>query len=104
MNKLAFFVKVKAKPGKRDQVWQLWKEHVKPHVENTDNLEICCYCYDKDDPDSIVLFEIFSDADDFKKANQSDWYAKYQTLVKPYIAAPHELVFAEPIWAKGVTI
>ena len=104
MNKLALFVKVKAKPGKRNQVWQLWQEHVKPHVQDTDNLEVCCYCFDADDKDTIVFFEIFSDRADFKKANQSEWFARYQELVKPYLAAPSELVFAEPIWAKGVTV
>lgn len=104
MNKIALFVKVKAKPGKRKQVWQLWKEYVSPHVEDMNNLEICCYCYDRDDKDTIVFFEIFSNIADFEKASRSEWFAEYQDRVKPYIAAPPELVFANPLWAKGVAL
>lgn len=104
MNKLALFIKVKAQPGKREQVWQLWKELVKPHVEESDRLEVNCYCYDADNPDTICLFEIFSDVSDFETANRSEWFAKYQERVKPFIAAPTEVVFAKPIWAKGVTL
>lgn len=104
MKKLALFVKVTAKPGKREQVWRLWKKHVKPHVEEADGIEINCYCYDANNEDIICFFELFSDPADFKGANESKWYAEYQQLVKPLLAAPSEVIFANPVWAKGMQI
>ena len=104
MKKFALFVKVKAKPGKREQVWRLWEKHVKPHVEESDGIEINCYCYDADHENIICFFELFSDPADFKAANQSKWYAEYQQLVKPLLAAPSEVISANPVWAKGMLI
>jgi quinol monooxygenase YgiN len=60
--------------------------------------------YDADNPDTICLFEIFSDVSDFETANRSEWFAKYQERVKPFIAGPTEVVSAKPIWAKGVAL
>ncbi len=104
MKKLALFVKVKAKPGSRELVWQLWQKHVKPHVEEADGIEINCYCYDAEDEDIICFFELFTDRADFDAACQSGWYAEYLNAVKPYLAAPSEVIFADPIWAKGMRI
>ncbi len=104
MSKLGLFVKVKARPGKRDQVWQLWQKHVKPHVEKAPGIEINCYCYDADDDDAICFFELFEDRTDFDAASQSDWYAEYLKAVKPLLAGPSEVIFADPIWAKGLQI
>jgi len=104
MKKLALFVKVTAKPGKRDEVWRLWKKHVLPNVQAANGIEINCYCYDANDKDTLCFFELFSDSADFKAANESQWYAEYVQLVKPLLAAPSEVIFADPIWAKGMKI
>ena len=104
MSKLALFVKVTARPGKREQVWQLWQKHVKPHVEAADGIEINCYCYDAKDPDVICFFELFSDPADFDAASQSGWYSEYLKQVKPLLAAPSEVIFADPVWAKGLQV
>ena len=104
MSKLALFVKVKARPGKRDDIWQLWQKHVKPHVEEADGIEINCYCYDANDKDIIWFFELFKDRADFDAANQSGWYAEYLKEVKPHLAAPSEVIFADPIWAKNLRV
>lgn len=104
MSKLALFVKVRTRPGKRDRVWQIWQQQVLPHVNAADGIEVNCYCYDEAHEDVICFFEIFADRTDFEAANRSQWYAEYLAQVKPFLASPAEVIFADPVWAKGVRI
>jgi quinol monooxygenase YgiN len=104
MSKLALFVKVKAHPGKREEVKQLWEELVKPHSEGEKALDISCYCYALEDEDTICLFELISDPSVSKTVTQSDWFVAYQEQLKPLLVGPPEVITATPIWAKGVAI
>ena len=104
MPKLALFIKVKAQPGKREEVKQLWEKHVKPHSEGEKALDISCYCYALEDEGTICLFELISDPSVFKAVMQSDWFAAYQEHLKPLLAGPPEIITATPIWAKGVAL
>ena len=104
MPKLALFVKMKAQPGKREEVKQLWEEHVKPHSEGEKALDISCYCYALEDEDTICLFELISDPSALKATMQSGWFAAYQEQLKPLLAGPPEIITASAIWAKGVAL
>lgn len=50
---------------------------------------------------SSVFFEMFEDRTDFDAASQSDRYAEYLKAVKPLLAGPSEVIFADPIGPKG---
>ena len=52
MKKIALFVKMKTKPGKREQVKRLWEELAKPHVE--EDLDFCAFSYANDDDDTNI--------------------------------------------------
>lgn len=104
MPKIALFIKVKAQPGKREEVKQLWEKHVKPHSEGEKALDISCYCYALEDEDTICLFELISDPSVVKAVMQSDWFASYQEQLKPLLAGPPEIITATPIWAKGAAL
>jgi quinol monooxygenase YgiN len=100
MAKMALFVKVNAQPGKRDEVKKMWEKYVKPHSETQASLEICCYCYANENPDTICLFELISDPSDSEAVMKSDWFASYQESLKPLIKGPPEIITATPIWIK----
>ena len=104
MAKIALFVKATTKPGKRDEVRQLWEEHLKPHAEGNDAHEICFYCYGIEDENTICLFEVFSDPSELETGLHSDWFAAYREAVGPLLAGPPELVTAIPLWAKGASV
>ena len=103
MSKLALFVKVKAQPGKREQVKQTWEELVKPHVENEEKVNFSIFSYSNDDDDTIFLFELISDPESFKAATQEDWFVDYMEKLKPLLASPPERIMATPVWIKGAS-
>ncbi|HHR85215.1 MAG TPA: hypothetical protein ENL23_02570 [Candidatus Acetothermia bacterium] len=97
---LALFVKLRAKPGKRDEVKMLWEEHVKPHSESEDAVDISCYCYAAEEENTIWLFELLSSPSVAKKAMQSEWFAAYQNAIGPLLMAPPKINTATPVWVK----
>lgn len=104
MSKVALFIKAKAQPGKRDEVRRVWEEHLKPHSETSETMEVCVYCYSTQDEDTICLFELLSDESELEAASKSDWFAAYMQAVTPLLAGPPEMVITRPIWAKGASI
>lgn len=104
MKNIAPFVKIQAKPGKRDEVKQVWEKYVKSHSESEKALKICCYCYAMEDENTICLFEFISDPSILNATTQSDWFAKYHEELKPLIAAPPEVTATYPVWTKGISI
>lgn len=104
MPKVALFIKVKAQPGKREEVKQLWEKYVKPHSESEQALDIGCYCYSLEDEDTICLFELISDPSVIKSTMQSDWFTAYQEELMPLLANPTEIITTDPIWVKGAPL
>ena len=97
---LALFVKLRTKPGKRDEVKRLWEEHVKPHSESEGAVNVSCYCYATEDEDAIWLFELLSSPSALKETMQSEWLATYQNAIRPLLMAPPEITTATPVWIK----
>lgn len=104
MTKLALFVKVKAQPGKREQVKQIWEKLVRPRVEAEKTVNFSFYCYALEDDDTICLFELISDPSAFKAATQSDWFLDYMEQLKPLLVGPPERIMTTPVWAKGASL
>lgn len=104
MTKSAAFIKVRCKPGKRDEVRKLYEEHIKPHVMGEKAAEFVCYCYDTQDEDVVYIFEFLSDPSMFKKVTESDWFKAYQQEVQPLLAAPPEMALTTPVFAKGASL
>ncbi|MBN1274201.1 MAG: hypothetical protein JXB26_18210 [Candidatus Aminicenantes bacterium] len=100
MKKIALFIKLKTKPGKREEVKHVWEKYVKPHSEGEKALDISCYCFALEDEDTICLFELISDPSVATSTMQSDWFANYQEELKPLVASPPEIITAAPIWTK----
>ena len=104
MSKAAAFIKVKTKPGKRDEVRKLYEEYIKPHAEQMEGVEFVCYCYAMEDEDTVCIFELLSDPSMFSNAMGQDWFKAYQQGVQPLLAAPPEMVLATPVFAKGASV
>lgn len=101
MNKAALFVRLRARPGKRDEVRQVWERHLKPNIAGNLASEAYFYCYDDMDPDVVCAFQQYSDRvspQDFVKA---PWYAAYIEEVTPLLAGQPDVRAVTPIWVKG---
>lgn len=99
---MAVFVKLKAQPGKREEVKELWEKYVKPHQESKPEILSCCYCYAMEDEDTICAFELLSGRSAAEAALKSGWFSAYQEALRPLLAGPPETTVTSPIWSKGI--
>lgn len=102
MSKSATFVRHKAKPGRRDDVRRIWEKYARDYVAGSSGQLTYYYCYDDDDPDTIIAFQLAADhasAQDFVK---QPWFADYQRETADLLAGPSEIRTATPQWVKGV--
>jgi quinol monooxygenase YgiN len=104
MSKIALFVRLKALPGKRDEVRRVWEKHLKPNIAENPASEAYFYCYDEDDPDTICAFQQYADRDGPQAFAKAPWYAAYIEEVSPLLAERPEIRTATALWAKGTTI
>jgi len=104
MAKTVLFIKATTKPGKRDELRQLWEQYLKPHIETNQEEEICFYCYGANDENTICMFEFFSESYDLRTAFQSDWFKAYMEAASHILAGPPEVITTTPIWAKGAKL
>jgi hypothetical protein len=62
MAKVALFITHRTLPGKHDEVFRVWQQHLPPRIEANPAHEAYFYCFDDDDPDLIRVFRQYSDA------------------------------------------
>ena len=102
MAKLVLIIKGKAQPGKRDEVRQLFEQHLASRANSNDAQEVVVWSADDNDPDAFHLFELYSDRDAFQANAEAPWFKEYMVKVGPLIAGRPELIMATPHWSKGV--
>ena len=101
MAQAALFVRHKSRPGRRDDVRRVWEKHVKPHVQANPRHVAYYFCYDDQDPDTISVFQLYSDPDAMKDFMSGDWYPAYIEEVSRLVTEPPRIMPATLIWAKG---
>lgn len=102
MSRLAMLVRTRARPGRRDEIEQLYREMLAPRAEENAGQEVVVWCADQHDPDTFYLFEIYRDADAMGMNAQAPWFAEYMQKVAPLLADEPEVGMATPKWSKGV--
>jgi quinol monooxygenase YgiN len=100
MNRSAILVRHKAKPGSRDEVRRIWEKYARGYVAANDATLSCYYCYDDNDPDTVIVFQLADQAAGQEFAKQP-WFADYQRETAALLAAPSEFRTAAPQWMKG---
>lgn len=102
MGKLAMIVKTKAQHGRREELFDLYKEKLVPRAEENDSQEVVVWCADHHDPDTFYLFEIYSDAEALGANAAAPWFAAYMAQAGPLLAGEPEVGMATPRWSKGI--
>lgn len=102
MTKLAMFITSTAQPGKRDELYDLYQQHLAPRAEANPRQEVVVWCEDQQDPDVFHLFEIYSDADTFNANAGSEFFAAYMEEAGPLLAAEPRVQLITPRWSMGV--
>ena len=102
MGELAIFVESKAKPGKRNEIRELYEKLMAPRAIDNDAQEVVLWCADQHDPDGFFLFEIYSNAAAMGANAQADWFAEYMAQAGPLLAGEPAVTMGSPVWVKGV--
>ena len=105
MQKIALFLKNKAKPGKREDVHRLWDKYLRPRVERSETQELYFFCYDDNDPDTFYIFELYNDRQSLVDNGQAEWFADYMREVGPLLQdGMADFGSTTPVWAKGASL
>ena len=91
-----------ARPGHRDELFELYAEHLAPRAEANEQQEVVVWCADQQDPDRFHLFEIYADPAALGANAQADWFAAYMRAAMPLLAGEPEVTMAEPRWSTGL--
>ena len=102
MGDLALFISSKAKPGKRDELFALYKELLAPRADDNDAQERVAWCADQHDPDAFHLFEVYRDQESFGQNAQSSWFAEFMGASAPLMAGEPTVAMTSPRWTKGL--
>lgn len=102
MGDLAMFISSKAKPGKREEVFELYQEVLAPRALDNERQEVVVWAADQQDPDAFHLFEIYADGEALGANAQSGWFADYMAKVAPLLAGEPVVAMASPMWSKGL--
>ena len=101
MSKVALFIKHKSLPGKRDEVRRVWERHMQPQIAQNKAHQAYFYCYDDNDPDSICVYQQYSDHESSQAFLKNPSYAVYLKESRLLLAGEPEITAATPVWIKG---
>ena len=101
MSKGALFIRHQAKPGQRDAVKRIWEKYARDYVAGSGGQPAYYYCYDDNDPDAIVVFQVHADPASGQDFVKQPWYADYERETAALLAGPSEFRAATPQWMKG---
>ena len=102
MSKLAMIITSRAQPGKRDTLYDLYREHLAPRAEANDDQEVVVWCEDNEDADTFHLFEIYRTVEAFQANAGSDFFATYMATAGPLLAGQPEVRMVTPRWTTGL--
>ena len=102
MEKLAMFISSRARPGKRDELYALYREHLAPRAEANPAQETVVWCADNDDEDAFMLFEVYNDPAAPGENAGADWFAEYMAAAAQLMAGEPKVAMATPRWWKGL--
>jgi len=100
MTNSALFIKHTAKPGKRDEVKRVWEKFVRDYVATSERQPAYFYCFDNNEPDTIVVFQLHSDPGSGNEFVNQPWYDDYERETAELLAGPSEFRTATPQWMK----
>ena len=100
MSKSASLLRLKAKPGRRDDVMRVWERYARDYTAKEKGFLSFYYCYEDNDPDAIVVFGL-ANKDSVEAFAQQPWFSDYQRDTQALLAETPEVCRVTAIYAKG---
>lgn len=92
----------RVQPGRRDDVFALYRELLAPRAEANDAQQVVVWVDDQADADTFHLFELYADGAAMQANAGSEWFADYMAQAGPLLAAQPTVVTGSPRWATGL--
>jgi quinol monooxygenase YgiN len=99
MSQHAAFVQLRTRPGKREEVQNVWSKHLEPLIRKESGFLAYFYCL-RDEPDSICAFQTYSNRDAAAAFVKTPEYAAYYAEIKPLLLGEAEVTMLEVKWSK----
>lgn len=94
------FLTVRAQPGKRDALKAAWEAHLQPRAAENPAQATYFYCFSDSDPDTIHIFEHYTDPDALAANATAPFFADFMAEAAPLIAGEPQVAQATPVWIK----
>jgi quinol monooxygenase YgiN len=78
MSKSALFIRHKTKPGRRDEFRRVWEKYARDYLAGSNGQLTYYYCYDDNDPDTVVVFQLAADQASGQEFVKQPWFADYE--------------------------
>ncbi len=103
MSKISVFVKLTAKPGKRDEMLAAF-DKIRPLIDAEPGTEMYTVHLDQSDADVVWMLELYSDQAAFDAHGSGEALATLFTDLGALVGAPPELYMANPVGGKGIEV
>ena len=103
MSKISVFVKLTAKPGKRDEMVAAF-EAVRPLIDAEEGTEMYTVHLDQTDADVVWMLELYRDQAAFDAHGSGEALATIFGSLGGLVGAPPELNMSTPVPGKGIEV
>lgn len=100
MSHTALYIRHQVKSGKRDEVMKIWEKYARAYLEQAEGLLAYFYCFDNNDPDTIVAFQMMEGSTGADEFTHQPWYPAYEAETAELLAGASEFRSVDPLWAK----
>ena len=104
MPKPALLAKLTAKEGQRDQLLEVIADLGIKNVSGEPGTEVYAAHKDQGDENVVWFYELYSDTDALAAHGSSDGMKEFGKATGQYMAGRPELIFLEPVAAKGLDL
>ncbi len=104
MAKPALLAKLTAKDGARDDLIAVISDLGMKNVSGEPGTEVYAAHPDQNDENVVWFYELYTDQDAFTAHGTSDQMKEFGKATAPFMAARPELIFLEPVAAKGIEL
>ncbi|MFN3601134.1 MAG: putative quinol monooxygenase [Dietzia sp.] len=97
----ALVLRHRAKPGRRDELVEVWLRHMPEAVQANDGHRAYVFCASHADPDVLVVFQQYRDASAAQEFLGNPAYLAYLEESGHLLTGPPEVEAVETLWSKA---
>lgn len=98
--RVAVYLTIRTKPGKRDELQALWEQHLKGRIVQNSELPGYIFALDHSDENVIRIAELYQTNEALNENAQAKWFSDYMQQANPLLDGEPEFHTATPVWVK----